>query len=189
MGMVFHWKIKRVIILPFGALTEFDELLNRPIYQEFFILIMGPIFQIVFSLVFPNPYHLPLLLFNLLPIIPLDGSKLVFLFWNKIGTYYNSYRVLFSVSYISIFIFLYYVRNLLFILFAFFFFLDSLAVIKDMPVIFQKFLFERYQYTFCFRKTKRVNKPKDMKREYNHLIYKDGIYIKEKAFLAKLFDK
>ena len=36
-------------MLPFGGVTIFNEDLNRPIYEEFIILIMGPVFQIVFS--------------------------------------------------------------------------------------------------------------------------------------------
>ena len=189
MGVLFHWKIKRIVILPFGGMTEFNELLNTPIYQEFFILTMGPIFQIVFSFIVPNPYHMPLLLFNLLPIVPLDGSKLVFLFWNKIGTYYNSYKVLFVFSYISIFILLHFVRNLLFVIFASFLLWKSIIMINNLPLIFEIFLFERYKYYFSFKKKKRINKCRQMKRDYEHLIYKDGNYLEEKTFLAKLFDK
>ena len=49
MGILFKWKIDKVIILPFGALTVFNEDLNRKISEEAWIVIMGPIFQIVFT--------------------------------------------------------------------------------------------------------------------------------------------
>ena len=46
-GIYFKWNIKEIIILPFGGLTKFEELLNKPIIEEFIITIMGPIFQII----------------------------------------------------------------------------------------------------------------------------------------------
>ena len=49
MGIIYGWKIEKVIILPFGALTIFHENLNRKIKEEFWIVVMGPLFQIVFT--------------------------------------------------------------------------------------------------------------------------------------------
>lgn len=168
-------------------MTEFNELLNKPIYQELFILVMGPIFQIIFSFFYPNPYHYPLLIFNLLPIYPLDGSKFVFLFWNKIGSYYNSYKILFATSYITIFIFLVYNRSLLFLLFGIYFLWESFSMIKDLYIIFYTFLFERYKYNFKFKKLKQVKNNKKMKRGYSHVLYKNNKYILEKDYLEELF--
>ena len=51
MGIRYGWKIEKVILLPFGALTIFHEDLNRKIKEEFWIVIMGPLFQIVFTLI------------------------------------------------------------------------------------------------------------------------------------------
>lgn len=187
-GLIWKWKIKRVIILPFGCMTEFNELLNKPIYQEFFILIMGPLFQIIFSFIYPNPYHLPLLLFNLLPIYPLDGSKFIFLFWNKIGGYYNSYKVLFISSNITIILFLLYNKSLIFLLFGIYFLWESFSMIKDLYTIFYTFLFERYKYNFKFKKLKKVKNIKNIKRGYTHFLYKNGKYILEKDYLDKLFN-
>jgi Peptidase family M50. len=186
-GLICKWKIKRVIILPFGCMTEFNELLNKPIYQEFFILIMGPIFQIIFSYFYSNPYHIPLLLFNLLPMYPLDGSKLIFLLWNKIGSYYNSYKVLFMISYLTIFIFLIYNRNLLFLLFGLYFLWESFSMIKKLYTLFYTFLYERYKYNFNFKKIKKIHIYKDMKRGYGHFFIKETRLISEKDKLNELF--
>ena len=78
------------MLLPFGALTLFHEKINRPLKEEFIILIMGPIFQLIgtyFLCVFYYPlaleYSLVILGFNLLPIFPLDGSRLVNIILNK----------------------------------------------------------------------------------------------------------
>lgn len=170
-------------------MTEFNELLNKPIYQEFLILIMGPIFQIIFSLIFPNPYHIPLLIFNLLPIYPLDGSKFIFLFWNKIGSYYNSYKVLFVVSYTAIFIFLLYNKSLLFLMFGIYFLWESFSMIKKLYSIFYIFLFERYKYNFNFNKSKKIKNIKKIKRDYKHHIFINRKYVTEKDYLSQMFNR
>ena len=44
-SQLFHWKIEKIVLLPFGGITIFHEFLNRPMKEEFFIAIAGPIFQ------------------------------------------------------------------------------------------------------------------------------------------------
>ena len=84
-GLYYNWPIKKIILLPFGGLTIFDQKLNCPLKEELIVTLLGPIFQIIFYCLCINlfkdnmiltKYHYPLLLFNLIPIIPLDGSKL-----------------------------------------------------------------------------------------------------------------
>ena len=72
-ALFLKWKIDRVIMLPFGAITIFDELINIPIKEEFLIALMGPLFQCFLFVIDNNlfrTYNIYLLLFNLLPIIP-----------------------------------------------------------------------------------------------------------------------
>ena len=47
-ALIYKWKIKKIIILPFGGITIFNELINKSLKEEFVILILGPIFQILF---------------------------------------------------------------------------------------------------------------------------------------------
>ena len=51
-ALIFKWKIKKVLILPLGGLTIFDEYLSKSIFEEFIILIMGPLYQIIFYYLF-----------------------------------------------------------------------------------------------------------------------------------------
>ena len=130
-ALLMKWKINRVIILPLGCMTEFNEKLNRPIYQELIILLMGPLFQIILYMFYKTPYHYPLLFLNLLPIHPLDGSKFIFLFWNIVGSYYYSYIVIFIISYITIFILILYYHNFIILLFSIYLLLTSIKVLKN----------------------------------------------------------
>ena len=90
--------------------------INIRLYKEFLIAVMGPLFQIIFWLflykinycnsVF-NYYNTFILLFNLLPIYPLDGSKIFNIIINKITSFKKSYFVTFYTSIITIILFIY----------------------------------------------------------------------------------
>ena len=93
MAKYYKWNFDKIAIYPFGGCTKFDEKINRSMKEELFILFNGPIFQmILFAFVFIlfnegfisfrgytifKHYHYTLLLFNLLPIYPLDGGKIL----------------------------------------------------------------------------------------------------------------
>lgn len=93
---LFSWRVKRILLLPFGGVAEMDEHGNRPFHEEFIVTIAGPfqhivIFFIAYIAHYVNilsdewykqllEYNLSILLINLLPIWPLDGGKLLFLY-------------------------------------------------------------------------------------------------------------
>ena len=89
-SILFKWKIDKVSIMPFGCITIFSELINKPLIEEFIILISGPLFQFINYLIFKditpyfNYYNYGLFIFNMLPIYPLDGYKLYSIILNKI---------------------------------------------------------------------------------------------------------
>jgi stage IV sporulation protein FB len=91
----FSWRIKKIALLPFGGVAEVDEHGNRPLKEELVVVLAGPL-QHVWMLglsylffiagVFPEKlhalfmeYNLMILVFNLIPIWPLDGGKLMFI--------------------------------------------------------------------------------------------------------------
>ena len=202
-ALYFKWKIDKVIILPFGGITVFKEHINRPIKEEFFILIMGPLIQILFyiwcngmfgnNLILTN-YHYAILFFNLLPIYPLDGSKLINILLNKIISFKKSHLTMLYMSVIIFFLLLYFILNyqlnLLYILILFFLLLKVLEEIRRHNYIFNKFLFERLIYEFKFTRNKiikgdNVNK---MYRNHKHLFFFNNKYCSEKEILQKKFD-
>lgn len=202
-AIYYKWQIDKIIIFPFGGVTIFKEHLNKPIKEEFMILIMGPLFQILFyffcntlfgyNKIFTE-YHYSLLIFNLLPIYPLDGSKLIHLLFDKIFSFKKSHLITMILSLIIILIsIIYIITNKLNLIFIFLLLLLFIKIINELKLhneIFNKFLMERYLYNFKFKKTTTIkgNNIKKMKRDYKHLFFIHNKYLTEKALLQKRFD-
>ncbi len=95
MARFFNWRIRRVVLLPFGGVLEVDEHGNRPFKEEFLVVLFGPVQHVWLTgvgLIFFHFelwshstletflfYNTTIFIFNLLPIWPLDGGKLLFL--------------------------------------------------------------------------------------------------------------
>ena len=191
-GVLLKWKIEKIVILPFGSLTIFNEDLNKPILEEFLILIMGPIFQISLFFLFDNDlvknYNLSLLVFNLLPIYPLDGSKIFNLFFQKTMPFINSYIVTIFLSIMIIITILFWKLNFIVILVLLFLVIENYKTYLKMSFIFNKFLLERKMKKYNFKKVKIINSIKRMYRGYKHVFYIENKYYSEKEYLNKMFD-
>lgn len=206
-GVSFGYKIEKIYIYPFGGLTKFHHLVNQNSQEEFLVSISGVLFQSIlyylflffyhenlismytFSLV--QKYHYSMLLFNLLPIIPLDGSKIISFFLYKIFNYRMACFVNAGLSFVTIILFLIFVSPILdynYLLIALILCVDIIKYIKDLKYYFHKFLLERYLYHFSFSKCKKVRKASQMYKDHRHLVYDNKKYITEKRFLQKMFD-
>lgn len=200
-GLLFKINIKKILILPFGGLTIFTMPINIRLYKEFLIAVMGPLFQIIFWLflykinycnsVF-NYYNTFILLFNLLPIYPLDGSKIFNIIINKITSFKKSYFVTFYTSIITIILFIYVIifknYNLSLIIIVLFLIKELVKGYINFNFIFNKFLLERYKNDFHFSKRRVIKNINSMKRDYSHIIKEENKYVTEKEILRKRFD-
>ncbi|EIT85336.1 peptidase M50 [Fictibacillus macauensis ZFHKF-1] len=89
----FRWNIKKMELFPFGGVLEVEEHGTRPAKEEVIVALLGPLQHIWLLAVtfwciqmgwwgedgqWFLTINVTLLLFNLLPIWPLDGGKLVF---------------------------------------------------------------------------------------------------------------
>ncbi len=161
----FSWRIRKVTFLPFGGMVETEEFGNKPMKEEFFVTIGGPLqhlllwggSSILYSLSFIsentfaifNHYNLVILLFNLLPIWPLDGGKLLYLFFSMKHPFMNAYKWTLFVSLYSLILFIFillYVSPLQLNGWIIIIYL-LLSIIKDWRqrnFIFMRFLLNRY---------------------------------------------
>ena len=197
-SLIFKWKIDKIIILPFGGLTKYNEIINRPLIEELMVSISGILLQIIFYR-FIHDYidykyfyliNYFIIIFNLIPIYPLDGSKILNVLFNKITSFKNSILLTVIVSYLCIIILsllLFNINKLLFMMFIFLF-MEVNKYYKEKDLIFNKFLLERYLNNFKFRKEKIINSVDKMKKDYRHLFYLDNKYMTENTFLKKMFD-
>ena len=172
-SIIFKWKIDKVNILPFGAITIFNEKLNRPMIEEFIILIMGPLFQIINYLVFKditiyfNYYNYGLFIFNMLPIYPLDGYKLFSIILNRYIPYKNTIRLMLIISLLCLILFIR--KDLIYIVILLLLLKGIIGEIKKIDYTYNKFLLERYLYNFKFKKRKYIDSINNMYRDCYHI--------------------
>ncbi len=204
-GSLFKWKLEYISLYLYGGSTVFKDILNKPLKEEFFVLIAGPIGQILFymlimqfdfgasTLSLVNTIHYSLLFFNMLPIYPLDGGRIV----NIILSFFFSYKMSFNITIVISWSLL-----ISFLLLSFTFgisinllFLLTLLGIKlgvewkKRNYYFNKFLLERYLYRLNFNKCRIVKTIEQMYRDSRHIFkINDKIY-SERAILEKKFIK
>lgn len=203
------YKIKRVDIYPMGAVTSVEKKLNSKISHDLVIAIFGALFQIIlgfifyfllkFSLIRISTYNLfltynkTILIFNLLPIIPLDGYQLLRAINELFFSFKKSFIISFIISIIAILLFITYnslfsLNNYLIISFLIY---KMLLVLKRFRFENLKFLLERYLNDFSFSKIKyenSLNLDKLKKNTYHYFKIGKEV-VSEKKILAKKFDK
>ncbi len=196
-----NWKIEKVIILPFGGMTILKEYLNRPVYQEWWIVLLGPLYQMLFwcllhGLHFTNPtftmYHFLLLFFNLIPIIPLDGFKILQLLLERFFSYMHAKYIGLSISIMLLFflgIYTIMCKNILLGIILIFLIKENWKFYHMIPYQIDKFILERYLYNFHFPKIQKIKGThlKKMKRGYMHLFYIQGEWKNEKEILKNYY--
>ena len=185
----FGYKVMKINVYPCGLLTIFDMKINDSIIKNFLIAISGPLFQCLCYLVLKKYYeiHLFLIVFNLLPIYPLDGSKIFGCFLYLIFPYKKSNKFLFVSSYIlSLSILTYFIFNfnLIYILIFSILFMRSIEFYKNRKYLFNMFILERLLYNFNFLFIKKIDNINYMyKGRYHYIKYKNN-YIEEKKYLS-----
>jgi stage IV sporulation protein FB len=107
MAVKFNWRIRKIMLWIFGGVMDTEEHGTRPIYEEMLVICAGPFQHLIlqFIIVIVSEAHLfsqsildllfyyntVIFLFNLLPIFPLDGGKLLQLFISKYIPYKKAY--------------------------------------------------------------------------------------------------
>jgi stage IV sporulation protein FB len=102
----FGWKVREVQLLPFGGVAVVDELGTVPVHEELVVTLAGP-FQHVWLIVVAvamktmDPWNsewwnyfievnLMIGLFNLLPVLPLDGGRVLQCLFSYMISYHRA---------------------------------------------------------------------------------------------------
>ena len=187
---LFKWKIDKIIILPFGGLIIFNEKIDTNLYEEFLITLSGPLLQLVITLLINNPLlnniSYSLLIFNLLPIKPLDGSKLLNIVLNKFICFRISYYLVLIIS--IIFIIKIFKFNLIIILVLICLIKEIIKSFKEYKYIYNKFILEKYLYKIKYKKMRKINNINSLYRNTYHLILNNNKYYLEEDYIKNIIN-
>ncbi len=195
----YHWNIKKIIILPLGGITIFEDTIDKPFKEEIIVNLSGPIMQIIFTLIINylisfnndfNYYSFCILIFNMLPIYPLDGSKILNIIFNKFFPFLLSYRITLIISWLFIIISFFLTNNLMLFLGISFLIYNLIREYKRINILFKTFLLERIMYNIRYKKTRLIKglKLEKMYRNSYHWFIVDKNKYSETFILVKTFD-
>lgn len=204
-----EYNIESVEIFPFGGVTKVNKPINTPLKSEIKIAFSGVFFQIILFFIFFilnqqgiireqtffmfNSYNIAIALFNLLPIIPLDGSIIVHSIFEYFFSFKKSYYYyqVFSVLSFLLFAILALNQSLNNYMILTFLLYKMIDVFKKRKLIQNKFFLERYLYEFPYRNIKSHSYPKldDLKKDTLHFFWIGDKYLHEKEFLKKRYKK
>lgn len=161
---LFNIEIESIVIYPFGGVSKINKRIHERIYKDIFISLGGILFQLLLFIIMYflyknefivsstyhmyNTYNRSIILFNLIPIIPLDGSKLFFALFTKFLSFRLSYILMVIVGIISLLLFILY--NWIFkindMVIYVFLIVNLYLVFKDYKYVMNKFYLERIMY-------------------------------------------
>ncbi len=192
----------KIIIYPIGGVAKFKLPLNISVIKEFIILISGPLSQFIayYLLLKVCPryqdiielYHFSILIFNLLPIYPLDGGKLVNLLLSIYLPFKSSLKITIFISYIMIILLVivnYNNIHLNLIIMVIFLFYKVNKEYRQIDYLYNRFLLERYLGKYNFKKSRIINNSEKFYRNKRHLIKEDNKYYLEDEYLEKKYKK
>ena len=161
---LFNIEIESIVIYPFGGVSKINKRIHERIYKDIFISLGGILFQLILFIIVYflykngfivsstyhmfNTYNRSIIIFNLIPIIPLDGSKLFFALFTKFLSFRLSYILMVIVGIISLLLFILY--NWIFkindMVIYVFLIVNLYLVFKDYKYVMNKFYLERIMY-------------------------------------------
>lgn len=202
---IFHLKVNCISITPIGCYADINELENAPRIAQIIILIMGPLSFFFSSAIIKYltqidiisiyryreliETNLLIMLFNLLPIFPLDGGRILKVIFSSLFSEKVSLRlkgisgIIFGIS---VAIYLFHIKQYLFaISLIFMAIINIINVKKD----YLKFLYQRIIINLPRRYRKRLNNKPIVYRFFNNYYLSSKGIVNEKKYLSKIIKK
>ena len=195
----YNINVNKIVIYPYGGMMESNMLINTNSFKVFIISLGGIIFQVILFLfvyilfkfniiseyyyVIFNKYNYYIILFNLFPIYPLDGFKILNSLLELIFSFKLSLKISIIFNFIFLILFFSYllfnrVNNYIIVIFLL---VSLINYIKSIKYIINKFYIERMIYDLKYNGMISVKDKNSMfKNKYNYI---NGV--NEEIFLSK----
>ncbi|WP_188206283.1 M50 family metallopeptidase [Alkalibacillus aidingensis] len=113
----FRWNVSKIVLWPFGGVMETEDYYNRPSKEELIVTVAGPLQHIwIYGFIYLLSYwgistsltslllimNTVILIFNLLPILPLDGGRFLFIALNKVIAFHRAIATMTIISMLMI---------------------------------------------------------------------------------------
>lgn len=190
-GCFLKLKVKEISLFMFGGVTIFDEDLNLNIFKELLVVVMGPVVQMLFYMIVYYLYtkgfvsvntmkkvstiNLTLLEFNLLPILPLDGAKILNNILDLILSYDLAHKVSLAVSFLALPLVFLFDNKLIIILVVISLLLRLFEEINWHKFRINKLLLERKLKGIKFKKVREFESLTKVKRNVTYYRFINGI--------------
>lgn len=204
MAKYFHWRIDSIMLWVFGGVMKTDEHGTCPLYEDILVTMAGPLqhlfifltlillesFQIVPPSIihFAHQYNIVILLFNLLPIYPLDGGKLMFYLFSLFLPYRKAYHLILMSS-MGLAIGLLIIQSIFFpftlsvILIMLFLLFENNIEWRNRRYVFRRFLLSRLNLAFHYKNVETIHV---LRTEQMIDIF--AMFKREKTYKIKILD-
>ncbi len=172
-------KIYKIVIFPLGGVIDFEIDKNADLKEEFLIFLGGLLVNILICFLPLSEeikiFNFSMLIFNALPIIPLDGGRILENLISRFFSFINTLKIMsiFSIT-VSISIYLYFLfitRNFTYFALLCYLLLEIVNYYSKINKRFNYFILNKYLYNndrLKRRKVKNSNIPKNFYKGYNN---------------------
>lgn len=194
MATFFKVKVNKIKLNIFGFNADIENIDYLKFYKQILIILAGPLsyflslilikelyIENVISLVTyykalsANKY---ILIFNLLPIFPLDGGRLIKIVIDKLFTYKNSKIILYTISFVFMVGFVFYTMECKQYLMYIFLIINLVTNILKLNKDWKVFLINRYYLRNNYKE--KIHSHSDLYMYKNNYLLKDKELLNEK---------
>ena len=187
---LYNIKVNEIIIYPYGGMIKSNILINTNSIKLLLISLGGIIAQLMLFIIINILFNIGIInnniynIFNILPIYPLDGYKILNSILELFLSFKNSLIISLIINILTLILFIVYlylfkINNYIIILFLLTSFFKYL---KEIKYIFNKFYIERIIYEIEYKGLISVKKISDLhKNKFNYINgLKENEYISSK---------
>lgn len=202
-GHCFHYPIEKIIVYPFGICAQMQYIGYGNILQELLIIAAGPCIHLLFPFLFQwladlsiisysymeylNMLNLSILIFNILPIYPLDGGRIIQCLTHMILPFRkaNMATLLISIGNLCLLFYYHFLSGVNgFIILVF---LGLQICIGFQQLTLAQLSFYHYRYLHPKKGRDKVNKGDDLYRSRHNIMWRKNGWMDEHQWLSMHF--